>query len=192
MDMVKDLPVLSFESQADLRAWLDRHHADAPGFWLRIYKKGSGKATVTYAEALDEALCYGWIDSTKNTYDAESFLQRFTPRKPRSVWSKVNQEHVARLIEAGKMQPAGLRLIEEAKRNGRWEAAYEPASRATVPEELQARLDADPEARAFFETLSKTNRYALLYRIQAPKKPETRLKRIDWAMDLLKRKETIY
>jgi uncharacterized protein YdeI (YjbR/CyaY-like superfamily) len=192
METFKDLPVLAFETQQAFHGWLDQHHADAGAFWLRLYKKGSGKPTVTYAEALDEALCYGWIDSTKQAYDAESFLQRFSPRKPRSVWSKVNQEHVARLTEAGRMQPAGLRTIEEAKRNGLWEKAYEPASRITVPEDLQARLELDAEARAFFETLDKTNRYAILYRIQSAAKPETRLKRLDWAMELLKRGEKIY
>lgn len=192
MEIFKDLPILAFESQQAFHEWLDRHHADSPGFYLRIYKKASKTPTVTYAEALDEALCYGWIDSTKNAYDAESFLQRFTPRKPRSVWSQVNQEHVARLIAEGRMQPAGMQMIEEAKRNGQWEKAYEPGSRATVPEDLQARLDLDAEAKEFFEGLSKTNRYALLYRIQSVKKPETRLKRLDWAMDLLKRKETLY
>jgi uncharacterized protein YdeI (YjbR/CyaY-like superfamily) len=192
MELYKDLPILTFDEPQALQAWLERHHADAPGFWLRIYKKGSGKPTVTYAEALDEALCYGWIDSTKNAYDAESFLQRFTPRKARSVWSQVNRDHVARLIEAGRMQPPGLRMIEEAKRNGQWEAAYAPSSRMTVPEDLQALLEAEPETRDFFETLSKTNRYALLYRIQNVKKAETRLKRLDWAMDLLRRKETLY
>jgi len=172
--------------------WLDRNHADAGAFWLRIYKKGSNQPTVTYAEALDEALCYGWIDSTKQAYDAESFLQRFSPRKPHSVWSKVNQEHVARLIEAGRMQPAGLRMIEEAKRNGQWEKAYASSSQITVPEDLQARLDLDAEAKAFFEALDKTNRYAILYRIQNVKKAETRLKRLDWAMELLKQKTKIY
>lgn len=192
MTLFKNLPVLAFETPEALRTWLDRHHAEAPGFWLQIYKKGSGKLTVTYAEALDEALCYGWIDSTKNAYDAESFLQRFTPRKPRSVWSQVNREHVARLIEAGQMQAAGLRVIEDAKRNGHWDAAYAPASRATVPPDLQARLDAAPEAKAFFETLTQANRYAILYRLQSAKKPETRVKRLEWALDLLQRQETVY
>jgi len=192
METFKDQPILAFESQAAFRDWLDRNHANAGAFWLRIYKKGSNTPTVTYAEALDEALCYGWIDSTKQAYDAESFLQRFSARKPRSVWSQVNRDHVARLIEAGKMQPPGLRVIEEAKRNGQWEKAYAPASQMTVPEDLQALLEAEPEAREFFEGLTKTNRYALLYRIQNVKKAETRLKRLDWAMDLLRRKETLY
>ncbi|MNR94401.1 hypothetical protein D3C72_254760 [compost metagenome] len=192
METFKEQPILAFESQAAFRDWLDQNHADAGPFWLRIYKKGSNTPTVTYAEALDEALCYGWIDSTKQTYDAGSFLQRFSARKPRSVWSQVNRDHVARLIEAGKMQPPGLRMIEEAQRNGQWEKAYAPSSQMTVPEDLQALLEAEPDAREFFEGLTKTNRYALLYRIQNVKKAETRLKRLDWAMDLLRRKETIY
>ncbi len=192
METFKDQPVLAFASQQEFHDWLDRHHADAGPFWLRIYKKGSGKPTVTYAEALDEALCYGWIDSTKQAYDEESFLQRFSARKPRSVWSQVNRDHVARLTSEGRMQPAGLRAVEEAQRNGQWEKAYASSSRITVPEDLQARLDLDAEAKAFFEGLDKTNRYAILYRIQNVKKAETRLKRLDWAMDLLKRKEKIY
>lgn len=192
METFKDLPVHAFETQTAWRAWLDRHHAEAGPVWLRIYKKDSGQPTVTYAEALDEALCYGWIDSTKQTYDADSYLQRFGPRQPRSVWSKVNREHVTRLIDAGKMQPAGLRAIEAAKANGQWERAYDASSTASVPDDLQARLDAEPEARAYFESLNKTNRYAILYRIQAVKKPETRLKRLEWAMDLLRRRQTLY
>lgn len=192
MTTYKDQPVLAFETQAAWRAWLQANHAEAGPLWLRIYKKGSQKPTVTYAEALDEALCYGWVDSQKASYDDESFLQRFSLRKPRSIWSKVNREHVARLIEAGKMQPAGEAAIAEAKRNGQWEAAYDSASNSTVPEDFQAVLDAHPEAKAFFETLNKTNTYAILFRIQTAKKPETRAKRIQWALDLLLKRETVH
>lgn len=192
MDTYKDQPVMPFVSAEAWRAWLDAHHAESGGVWLRIFKKASGQPTVTYAEALDEALCYGWIDSTKASWDETSFLQRFSPRKSRSAWSQVNRDHVARLTEAGKMRPAGQKTIDEAKADGRWDAAYEPASRATVPDDLQAALDASPEAKAHFETLNKANRYAILYRVQAVKKPETRLKRIAWAIDLLERRETIH
>lgn len=192
VETLKDLPILPFASQAAWREWLAVHHAEAAGVWLRLYKKGSAQPTVTYAEALDEALCYGWIDSTKNKYDDESFLQRFSPRKARSIWSKVNREHVARLIEAGRMQPPGLAAIEEAQRNGQWEAAYEPQSQATIPEDFQAVLEAHPEARAFLESLNKVNRFAFLHRIQTAKKPETRAKRIAWALDMLLRQERVY
>lgn len=192
VEIFKDAPVLSFDAPAAWRAWLDRHHADSNGIWLRLYKKGSGRPTVTYAEALDEALCYGWIDAVKNKYDDESWLQKFTPRKRRSIWSKVNREHVARLIEVGKMQPAGLAAIEEAKRNGQWDAAYDSPAQASVPEDFQAVLDANPEAKAFFEGLNKTNRYAFLHRIMTAKMPGTRVKRIEWALDKLSRQEKLY
>ncbi|MBO9540194.1 YdeI/OmpD-associated family protein [bacterium] len=192
VETLKDLPILPFESPDAWRAWLAEHHTHAPGVWVRLYKKGSGYPSITYAEALNEALCYGWIDSTKNKYDAESFLQRFSPRKARSPWSKVNREHVARLIEAGKMQPAGQQAIEEAKRNGQWDAAYDSPSQAQVPEDFLALLDQHPEAKAFFEGLNKTNRYALYYRIQAAKKPETRARRLAWALDLMLKQEKLY
>lgn len=192
MDTFKDLPVMAFESPAAWREWLHAHHADHPGLWLRIYRKDSGKPTVTWAEAVDEALCYGWIDSTKNKYDDESFLQRFSKRKPRSIWSKVNRENVARLIEAGKMQPAGLALVEEAKRTGAWEQAYDSVAEMTLPEDFQAVLDAHPEAKAFYEGLNKTNRYSFYHRIHTAKKPETRAKRIAWALDMLLRQEKIH
>lgn len=191
-ETLKDLPILPFDSPDAWRAWLSEHHLHAPGVWVRLYKKGSGHPSITYAEALDEALCYGWIDSTKNKYDDASFLQRFSARKARSPWSKVNREHVARLIEAGKMQPAGLQAIEEAKRNGQWEAAYAPQSQAQVPEDLLALLDQHPEAKAFFEGLNKANRYAIYYRIQAAKKPETRARRLAWALELMLKQEKLY
>jgi uncharacterized protein YdeI (YjbR/CyaY-like superfamily) len=192
MTTYKDLPVLAFETQEAWRAWLHDHHADSPGIWLRIYKKGSGQPTVTYAEALDEALCYGWIDSQKASNDEASFLQRFSIRKARSIWSKVNREHVARLIEAGKMQPAGLAAIETTKANGQWEAAYDAQSTAKLPEDLEAALAANPEASAFWETLNKANRYAFTFRITTAKKPETRAKRVAWAIDKLSKQEKLH
>jgi len=192
MDAYKGLPVLAFETQGAWREWLDGHHQESSGLWLRIFKKASGHATVTYAEALDEALCFGWIDSTKAASDDDSFLQRFSPRKPRSIWSKVNREHVARLIEAGKMQPAGLAVIEAAKANGQWDAAYDSASNMVLPEEFQVALDAHPEAKAFFESLNKTNQYSFYHRIQTAKRPETRTKKVAWALDMLLRKEKLH
>lgn len=192
MEQFKGLPIRAFDSQADWRQWLDRNHLQASGLWLRIYKQLSGRATVTYAEALDEALCYGWIDSTKAAGDADSFLQRFSPRKPRSLWSKVNREHVARLIAAGKMQPAGLAVVEEAKANGQWEAAYDGARTMVLPEEFQQALEAHPEAKAFYESLNKTNQYALYHRIHTAKRPETRTRRVAWAIDMLLRREKLH
>jgi uncharacterized protein YdeI (YjbR/CyaY-like superfamily) len=192
MEIFKDLPVLLFETQAAWRAWLDAHHTDSNGLWLKLHKKGNERPCISYAEALDEALCYGWIDSTKASYDEASWLQRFSPRKVRSVWSKVNRMHVARLLEAGAMQPLGLKAVEEAQRNGQWETAYDPASTSSIPADFQAPLDAHPEALAFWETLNKANRYAFLYRIQTAKKPETRAKRIEWTLDKLLKREALY
>lgn len=192
MELFKELPVIPFETSTAWRIWLDRYHTESKGIWLQIFKKGSGLPTVTYAEALDEALCYGWIDSTKNAYDAASFLQRFSPRKSRSIWSKVNRDHVARLIETGKMHSSGLQAIEEAKRNGAWESAYDSQSQSTVPTDFQAVLDRHPEAKAFFEGLTSANRYAFLFRIQTSKKPETRAKKIEWALDKLLKRESLH
>jgi uncharacterized protein YdeI (YjbR/CyaY-like superfamily) len=187
-----DLPVLTFETPAAWRDWLAQHHAESGAVWLRLFKKGSGPVGFTYADALDEALCYGWIDSTKGKYDEASYVQRFGPRKARSLWSKVNREHVARLIAEGRMTPAGQAHIDAAKANGQWEAAYDAFSRATVPDDFQSALDAHPAAAAFFATLNKTNRYAYLFRIQTVKKAETRLKRIDWAIEKLSKGEKLH
>jgi uncharacterized protein YdeI (YjbR/CyaY-like superfamily) len=173
-----ELPILPFASREAWEAWLEEEHAASDGLWLKIAKKGSGIETVTFVEALDVALCYGWIDSQRAGFDGRYFLQRFTPRKPRSKWSQVNREKVARLTEAGRMRPAGLREVERAKADGRWDAAYEPQSTATVPEDLRLVLERNEGAREFFETLNSTNRYAILHRIQDAKKPETRARRI--------------
>jgi len=173
-----ELPIIPFASREAWEAWLEEQHAVSQGVWLKIAKKGSGIESVTFAEALDVALCYGWIDSQADKFDGDFWLQRFTPRKPRSKWSQVNREKVARLIEAGRMRPAGLREIERAKADGRWDAAYEPPSAATVPDDLRLELEKNEVAREFFETLDSTNRYAILYRIQDAKKPETRARRI--------------
>ena len=192
MGLFKDLPVLSFESQAEWREWLDGHHSESQGLWLRIFKKGSARATVTYAEALDEALCFGWIDSAKARYDDQSFLQRFSPRRARSIWSKINQEHVARLIGSGKMHPEGQRAIEESKRNGAWDLSYDSQSRAAIPQDFQALLDRTPAAREFFESLDAANRYAFLFRIQTSKKPETRARKLKWALEKLENGEKLH
>jgi uncharacterized protein YdeI (YjbR/CyaY-like superfamily) len=174
-----DLPVIPFPSAAELATWLDENHSVSPGLWLKIAKKASGIATVTYAEALSVALQYGWIDGQKRGFDETWFLQRFTPRRPKSKWSQVNREAVTRLIEQGLMKPAGLAAVGAAKADGRWDAAYPSQSSATVPEDLRQALDANDAAREHFATLSSVNRYAILYRIHCAKKPETRVRNIE-------------
>lgn len=184
-----EIPVVSFESREDWAAWLDRNHAASPGVWLRIGKKASGLRSVTYDEAVEAALCYGWIDGQKKTYDESSWLQKFTPRGRRSIWSKINREKVERLIADGRMRPAGLAEVERAKTDGRWDAAYDSARSATVPDDLRAALDASPRAKAFFSTLSGANRYAILFRVQTAKKPETRARRVREFVRMLERGE---
>jgi uncharacterized protein YdeI (YjbR/CyaY-like superfamily) len=187
-----DLPILPFASARAFEAWLEAQHATAAGVWLQIAKKDTGIATVTYAEALDVALCFGWIDGQKRAFDATWFLQRFTPRKRGSRWSKINTEHVARLLAADRMRPAGLAEVEAARADGRWASAYEGQRAATIPDDLQAALDANPRAAAFFATLRGTNRYSILYRVQDAKRPETRVRRIDRFVAMLARGETLH
>ena len=169
-----ELPILLFESAQTWEAWLKEHHTTSPGVWLQIAKKGSGIDSVTYAEALDVALCYGWIDGQKGALDDKFFLQKFTKRRPKSGWSKINTQKVKDLIDKGRMQPAGLKEIEAAKQDGRWDVAYDSQRTITVPQDFQAELDKNPEAKAFFATLNSVNRYAFCRRIQIAKKPETR------------------
>jgi uncharacterized protein YdeI (YjbR/CyaY-like superfamily) len=192
MDTKQGLPILPFPSQKKWEDWLAEHHRTSKGVWLKIAKKDSGVDTVNYAEALDVALCYGWIDGQKGALDEAYWLQRFTPRGPKSKWSKVNREKAAALIKAKRMQPAGLAEIERAQADGRWEAAYDAQSKAMVPEDLQRELDANPDAAAFFATLESYNRYAILYRIQEAKKPETRAKRIEKFVGMLERGEKVH
>ncbi len=192
METKQNLPILSFPSQKKWEEWLAKHHSDSKGIWLKIAKKGAETSTVQYPEALDVALCYGWIDGQKGALDESFWLQKFTPRGPRSQWSKVNREKVAALIESGRMKPAGLAEVERVQADGRWEAAYDAQSKATVPEDLQRELDANPDAAAFFATLESYNRYAILYRIQEAKKPETRAKRIEKFIGMLKRGEKVH
>ncbi len=187
-----DLPIIPFASRGTWEVWLEEHHAASDGLWLKIAKKGSGIETVTFAEALDVALCYGWIDSQRSGFDERFFLQRFTPRKPRSKWSKVNCGKVTKLIEAGEMKPAGLREVERAKADGRWDAAYKPQSKATAPDDLRKELEKNEGAREFFATLDSRNRYAILHRIQDAKKPETRARRIEKYVAMLSEQKKIY
>jgi uncharacterized protein YdeI (YjbR/CyaY-like superfamily) len=186
------LPVTSFPSRAGWAAWLSEHHASTDGVWLKIAKRGSGLDTVSYSEALDVALCHGWIDGQKAALDDRHWLQRFTPRRPRSKWSKSNRARAVELIERGEMTPAGLREVERAKRDGRWDEAYDSQSTATVPPDLRRALDENEDARRFFATLNSVNRYAILYRIQDAKRPETRARRIARYVEMLSRGETIH
>jgi len=187
-----DLPVLSFDRQKDWAAWLVKNHTTSSGVWLRLAKKASGIQSVTYDEALEVAMCYGWIDGQKKSHDETSWLQKFTPRGPKSIWSKVNTEKAERLIESGQMKPAGLKAVESARQDGRWDAAYAPQSKATVPSDLQAELDRNARAKAFFATLDSRNRYAILHRIHTAKKAETRARRIEQFIRMLEKKEKLY
>ena len=184
-------PVLSFGGADEWRRWLTKHHATSGGVLLRLGKKGAAK-TVTYAEAVEVALCWGWIDGHKRALDAEAWLQRFTRRTATSQWSKINCAKVEALIAGGAMQPPGLREIERAKADGRWERAYDGARTATLPEDLAAALQAIPGARAFFDALDGTNRYAILYRVQTAKKPETRTRRVAELVAMCGRRETLH
>ena len=185
-------PTLTFASASEWRAWLEEHHAAPAGVWLKIAKKGRGIETVTHAEALEEALCFGWIDAVRHAHDEDYFLQRFVPRRPKSKWSQVNRDKVLALTGAGRMHPAGLAEVERAQADGRWDAAYAPQSQATVPDDLQAELDARPKAKAAFATLKSQNRYAILYRLRDAKRPETRARRLQQFVEMLERGETPY
>jgi uncharacterized protein YdeI (YjbR/CyaY-like superfamily) len=184
-------PVLSFARAAAWRAWLASHHAISSGILLRIPKKGASRA-ITYAEALEGALAWGWIDSQKRALDATAWLQRFTPRAAKSPWSKINRAKAEAMIAAGTMEAPGLAEVERAKRDGRWERAYDGARSSTVPADLATALDRKPRARAFFDALDSANRYAILYRVQAAGKPETRAERIERFVAMCARGETIH
>jgi uncharacterized protein YdeI (YjbR/CyaY-like superfamily) len=186
------LQVMSFETQHDWETWLKEHHADTKGIWLKLAKKAAGTPSVSYAEALDSALCYGWIDGQKATFDDQYWLQKFTPRGVRSIWSKVNCDKATALIADGRMQPAGLRQVELARSDGRWEAAYESQSKITIPDDFQRELDKNQRANEFFSTLDSANRYAVLFRIQTAKKPETRSARIQKFIEMLAQHQKLH
>ena len=190
-EVVAGLPVVSFATVPDCEAWFAEHGEDQRGIWLKIGRTGAA-TTVTYAEALEVALCHGWIDGQKRGYDDTHWLQRFTPRGPRSKWSQVNRDKAEALITAGRMQAAGRAQVDAAKADGRWAAAYAGQRTATVPDDLAAALAKDPEAKAFFETLTGANRYAILYRVDDAKKPETRAARIEKFVAMCHNHETIH
>lgn len=185
-------PLLLCNDQQEWAAWLAQNHGQSKGVRLQIAKKKAGFTTVSYAEALDSALCYGWIDSRKESLDEDSWVQRFGPRGKNSVWSQVNREHVQRLTEAGRMKPEGIRAVETAKQNGRWDQAYERQSRAELPEELEAAFAEHPQAKAFYETLNNQNKFAISFRIRNAKKAETRLKKVNEFIRMLENGEKIY
>ena len=187
-----DLAVKRFRSQAAWEKWLEKHHESSPGVWLEFAKKESGLTTVSYKEALEVALCYGWIDGQGKTFDDTYYLQKFTPRRPKSLWSKRNIEKVAALTAAGKMQPAGLAEVEAAKRDGRWDAAYDSPKNMVVPDDFMQALGENEQALAFFNTLNQANKYAIAWRLATAKKPETRQRRFDALLAMLGRGEKLH
>jgi uncharacterized protein YdeI (YjbR/CyaY-like superfamily) len=174
-----------FKSAADFRRWLQKNHARSEGIWLRIFKKAANEKSLTYAQALDQALCYGWIDGQKKPFDGDSWLQRFTRRRPTSRWSKANTQHAVRLIKAGEMVPAGLEAVEAAKADGRWKAAYASQRDARPPDDFLKELDKNKKAKAFFATLNKANVYSIVYRLHTAKKPETRERRMKMILAMM-------
>jgi uncharacterized protein YdeI (YjbR/CyaY-like superfamily) len=189
---IDDDPILPFRSQKAWATWLAKQHTTSRGLWIKMAKKDSGIASISHPEALDVALCYGWIDGQRRSLDSQYFLQRFSPRTARSKWSKINCAKVTALIASGEMRPAGLKEIERAKADGRWDEAYDGPRAATVPDDLERALARNKTARAFFVTLDSRNRYAVLHRIQTAKKPETRARRIATFVEMLGERRTIY
>jgi uncharacterized protein YdeI (YjbR/CyaY-like superfamily) len=187
-----ELPIITARSAAEWERWLKKNHTKSPGVWLRYFKKGSCVKTVVYAEALDGALCHGWIDGQAKPYDADSWLQKFTPRRAKSLWSRNNTRHVERLIESGKMTPPGLAVVALAKADGRWDAAYDSPKNTAMPQDFLKQLASDKRAKAFFETLNKANRYAIAWRLQTAKKPETRERRMEVILEMLAKGEKFH
>ena len=192
MSSPPDFPIIPFASAAEWESWLEQNHAASHGVWLRMFKKGSGHESVNHPGALDVALCFGWIDGQARPHDEESWLQKFTPRRPRSAWSRRNTEKVERLISEGRMRPAGLQEVGTAKLDGRWQKAYDSPAESKVPDDFLRALDTAPQARAFFDTLNKRNTFAIAYRLQTARKPETREKRIRQFVEMLAKGEKLY
>jgi uncharacterized protein YdeI (YjbR/CyaY-like superfamily) len=186
------LPVLFFAAPKEWKRWLHRFHAKSTGVWLHFFKKGTGIESLDHGTALDEALCYGWIDSQARRWDDRSYLQKFSPRRARSKWSKINRDHVARLTRDKRMQPAGLREVERAKADGRWDAAYDSPKNATIPPDFKKAMARNRKAQAFFATLNGQNVYAICFRLQTAKKPETRARRIEKFVEMLAEGKKFY
>jgi uncharacterized protein YdeI (YjbR/CyaY-like superfamily) len=188
-----ETPIKSFASSKQWKEWLATNYAISPnGVWLRIFKKNSDETTITYDEALDEAICFGWIDSQKKAYDEKSWLQKFTPRRSKSIWSKRNKSRVAKLIKEKRMQPSGLKEIEAAKKDGRWDKAYDSPSQMEIPADFLAILRKDKQAYEFFKTLNKANIYAITWRLETAKKPETREKRMQIILKMMKKQQKLH
>lgn len=192
MTKLNTLPTIEFQTAESFETWLVENHDNSTGLWLKIFKKNSGKETVSYAEALDVALCYGWIDGQKQAFDEHAWLQKFCPRREKSIWSKINIGHVERLISEGKMRPAGLKAVEKAKADGRWEKAYDSPSKMTIPEDFLKELSKNKKAEAFFMSLNKTNLYSIGFRLQTAKKQETREKRMKTIIEMLEKGEKFH
>jgi uncharacterized protein YdeI (YjbR/CyaY-like superfamily) len=187
-----NVPIRAFKDAKAWESWLAKNQDKANGVWMRLARKNSGTKSITYPEALEIALCYGWIDAQKRGESETAWLQRFMPRAKKSIWSKINTEKALALIASGRMTSAGLDEVVRAKQDGRWEAAYEPASTAKIPADFEAELNKNPRARDFFKTISATNRYAILWRLQTAKKAETRAKRVRSFIEMLEKGETIH
>jgi len=187
-----DQPIIPFASTEVWEKWLEENHAAVNGIWIQFYKKGSGIASVTYAEALDIALCYGWIDAQLKSIDALCYRQHFTPRRPKSIWSKRNIEHITRLTAEGRMKPAGIKQVQAAKADGRWQQAYDSPSNMVLPEDFLAELKNDEKAFTFYESLGKVNKYAICWRIQTAKRPETKEKRMKEILEMLRKEEKFH
>jgi len=187
-----NLPILIFKTANEWQKWMAKNYASSKGVWLRFYKKASGIPSLTYPEAVEVSLCYGWIDGQANKYDENSYLQRFTPRRPKSIWAKKNIERVTRLIASGKMKPSGLKEIEAAKADGRWEMAYDSPATMEIPNDFLKELSKNPKAKTFFGTLNKTNIYSITWRLQTAKKPETRQKRMKAIIEMLSKKQKFH
>lgn len=188
----EDLPIIPFESQQIWEDWLEENHLDTNVVWIQFFKKNSGIASVTYAEAVDSALCYGWIDAQLKSIDELSYKQHYTPRRAKSIWSKRNIENIARLTLEARMKAAGLKQVEAAKADGRWQQAYDSPQNMTIPEEFARKLKQNKTASAFYESLNKTNKYAICWRIQTAKRPETKEKRINEIIEMLERGEKFH
>ena len=192
MTKLTTVPMMEFKTAEKFETWLIKNHENSNGLWLKIFKKGSKKKTITYAEALDVALCYGWIDGQKQAYDEQAWLQKFCPRRAKSIWSKINIGHVERLIIEGRMRPAGLKAVEKAKADGSWEKAYDSPSKMTIPEDFLKELSKNKKAEATFKDLNKTNLFAIGFRLQTAKKQETREKRMKDIIEMLAKGEKFH
>ncbi len=186
------IPILSFKSQKEFSFWLEKNHDKSDGIWLQLFKKGSGVESITYAEAVEESLCYGWIDSLVNKLDETSYIQKFTPRRPKSIWSKINIGHIERLTKEGRMKESGLQEVERAKADGRWQQAYDSPTNMQVPEDFITEVSKNKKAKEFFNTLNKTNKFAIAFQLHTAKKPETRERRMKKFVEMMENQKKLH